>query len=74
MEDDFVFVFTVLAALHLLRKNGRGKRQNRKKRRMWVRPLYQQRATFGAFHSLVNEMMFNDPEMYFGFFRMSKER
>ncbi len=74
MEDDFVFVFMAIGALHPLRKMRTGKHWQRKKRRMWVRPLYQQRATFIAFHSLVNEIMINEPEMNFGYFRMSNER
>ena len=43
----------------------------KRKRRCWVRPLWQKRKEQGIFHNLVQEMQLFDHFMYFKYFRMT---
>ena len=61
----------VLLLLHLRRRRKKAKSKHR--RRMWVRPIFQQRLEQGDFHQLLQELRRNDPESHFRFLRMSKE-
>ena len=46
----------------------------RRKRRVWVRPIFGQRQQQGDFHNLLQEMRLCDPNSHFRYIRMSKER
>ncbi|XP_062515122.1 uncharacterized protein LOC134190671 isoform X1 [Corticium candelabrum] len=61
----------LLLLLHLRRRRKKAKSKHR--RRMWVRPIFQQRRHQGDFHQLLQELRRNDPESHFRFLRMSKE-
>ena len=48
-------------------------RKKRRKRLMWVRPLFQMRQQLGAYNLLMAEIRVDDVKMYGGFTRMSPE-
>ncbi|KAL1487991.1 hypothetical protein ABEB36_015371 [Hypothenemus hampei] len=48
--------------------------KDRKPRRWWVRAIYENRATQGDFHNLVQEMRLKDTEMFFIYTRMTTEQ
>lgn len=43
----------------------------KRKRRWWVRPLYEKRYRLGFYNNLIQEMRLSDCEMFFNFTRMS---
>ena len=49
-------------------------KKKRAKPRFWVRKLFQERLTKGAFHVLVQDMRLFDREFFFRYLRMSPER
>ena len=46
----------------------------KKKRRMWVRPIFKKRREQGEYHNLLQEMRLSDPESHFKYLRMSQFR
>ena len=48
--------------------------QKKRRRSVWVRPIFSRRKQQGEYHSLLQEMRFSDPESHFRYLRMSKER
>ena len=51
----------------------RRKRKSKRQRRFWTRPIYSQRKQRGCYSTLVQEMRLGDPQLFFRYFRMSKE-
>ena len=45
----------------------------KKKRSIWVRPIFIRRRQQGDYHNLLQEMRLSDPESHFRYLRMSKE-
>ena len=66
--DDMMLMFM------LLRRRNRLLEKKKKKRKMWVRDIFKNHKNQGAYHNLVQEMMFSDRESYFKYMRMSPER
>lgn len=50
------------------------KRKLRRRRSVWVRPIFSKRRQQGEYHNLLQEMRFSDPQSHFCYLRMSKER
>lgn len=50
------------------------RRQRKKKRSMWVRPIFKLRRQQGEYHNLLQEMRLSDPDSHFRYLRMSKQR
>lgn len=46
---------------------------NRRKRRIWVRKLYQRRQALGCYPTLLRELRDEDPESFRGYLRMDIE-
>ena len=44
------------------------------KRRLWVREIFQSRATRGEYHALISEMRLSDHESFYRYFHMTPER
>ena len=49
-------------------------KKKKKKRRMWVRPIFTKRREQGEYHNLLQEMRLSDPESHFKYLRMSQFR
>ena len=49
-------------------------KQRNKARRFWIRPIFVDRGSAGAFHSLVSRMKETDRESFFRYLRMSPDR
>ena len=56
------------------RRRRREKNKKRRGRRFWIRPLFADRATSGAYQSLVLKLKEIDRQKFFGFVRMSSKR
>ena len=56
------------------RRREREKNKKRRGRRFWIRPFIADRATSGAYQSLVLKMKETDRQKSFGFVRMSPNR
>ena len=54
--------------IYLWRRN---QRRKERKRRFWVRQIYQQRKQKGEYHLLVKDLKLFDDELFFTYFRMS---
>jgi hypothetical protein len=68
MADDNILASTlILGIIHR-------RRRRRQARRCWVRPIFSRRRQQGDFHNLIQELRLSDPESYFRYMRMSKER
>lgn len=64
MDDEEALIF--LSYMLLKRRFRReAERKARKKRSLWVRPIYRQREECGIYHTLVQEMALGDREFYF---------
>jgi len=64
MEDeDILFTIGYLILKRRIRK--KKEREAQKKRKMWVREIYNQRNKSGIYHNLVQEMALGDRELYF---------
>ena len=50
------------------------KRTQRKRRKMWIQPIFKRRREQGEYHNLLQEMRLDDPESHFRYMRMTKER
>ena len=72
MESNEEEELVLLLALSVLDREVQTRR--RRKRRMWVRPIFTQRRQQGDYHRLLQEMRIFDPDSHFRFMRMSKER
>ncbi|KAH6919742.1 hypothetical protein HPB50_029270 [Hyalomma asiaticum] len=46
--------------------------KRKRKRSMYMRPIFDRRPIFGEYHHLVSELRRNDPEYHFKYFRMTK--
>jgi hypothetical protein len=57
----------------LLRRLQRRRRIRMRKRRMWVRKIFQSRSTKGEYHSLVAEMRLGDHESFYRYFHMTPQ-
>ncbi|XP_044746127.1 uncharacterized protein LOC123307766 [Coccinella septempunctata] len=66
------FVRTV-TAVYLWRKARKEKEQNKikRRRRFWVRPIFERRRELGAGQTLVEEMKLNPDNNIYNFFRMN---
>ena len=49
-------------------------KKKKKKRKMWVRPIFTKRRQQGEYHNLLQEMRLSDPESHFKYLRMSRFR
>ena len=66
-EDEDILLEAVLtSAIAIFRQ--------RKRRKMWIRPIFMQRKQQGEYHNLLQEMRLSDPDSHFRYLRMSKER
>ena len=68
MEDSSIYELELVLLLALVR------RQKKRNRRMWVRPIFRLRKQQGEYHNLLQEMRLSDPDSHFKYLRMSKER
>ena len=68
MEDSSTYELELVLLLAFVR------RQKKRKRRMWVRPIFRLRKQQGEYHNLLQEMRLSDPDSHFKYLRMSKER
>ena len=64
-EEDLTTVL-ILGILHR-------RRQRRRIRTVWVRPLFTRRHQ-GEYHNLLQELRLSDPNCHFKYLRMSRER
>ncbi|KAJ1518931.1 hypothetical protein ONE63_011459 [Megalurothrips usitatus] len=62
-----------LMLLRLIRFRNRRLAGRRRRRRWFRRPTWQNRPGHGAWRTMVQTMMTTDPEMFFGYFRMTPE-
>lgn len=60
-EEDVDYLLVAV----LLRRRRRRRDVEKRKKRFWVREIYQKRSTHGLFHSLVQELRLADREYYF---------
>ena len=70
-------IYHVFATAVVLIRSRRRRREKNKKRRgrpFWIRPLFADRATNGAYETLVLKMKRVDRQKFFGFVRMSPNR
>ena len=65
-EEDIQLEATLVSALAV--------NQQRKERKMWVRPIFSKRKEQGEYHNLLQEMRLSDADSHFRYLRMSKER
>ena len=70
MESDSEEDDLIIATILVLRR----RRTRVKKKRLWVGSIFKNRETQGHYHTLVNEMRFNDRECFFRYTRMSPDR
>eukprot|EP00118_Oscarella_pearsei_P015909 m.147748 g.147748 ORF g.147748 m.147748 type:complete len:152 (+) comp38474_c0_seq3:202-657(+) len=49
------------------------RRRCKRRRRMWVRKIFQKRKEQGDYHALLQEMRLSDRDAHFSYLRMSKE-
>lgn len=68
-RQDILKVLIVLRQIYVLR-NG----LKRRKRRWWIRPGFQRRRDYSEFDNFIPHIRDNDEEMFFKYFRMSKDR
>ena len=50
------------------------KRKLKRRRSVWVRPIFSRRRQQGEYHNLLQEMRLSDPDSHFRNLRMSRER
>ena len=50
------------------------RRPKKRKRSVWVRPIFSRRREQGEYHNLLQELRLSDPESHFRYLRMSRER
>ena len=69
MDSDDELELLLIASLYLVHK-----RKRRRRKSVWVRPIFRKRRQHGEYHQLLQEMRLSDPESHFRYLRMSVER
>ena len=52
----------------------RRRRQRKRQKRVWIRPIFSRREQQGEYHNLLQEMRLADYDFHFRYLRMTKER
>ncbi|XP_018376592.1 PREDICTED: uncharacterized protein LOC108769870 [Trachymyrmex cornetzi] len=74
MDDEDIFLLSVLQLLCLLSLLQRRERSKRwLHRRWWVRPINVARPVYGDFQHLFQELKYDDPDIFYRYVRMKKE-
>ena len=64
------FYLDILLLIFLLRKRRRKRKRDYKRKRFWVRSIFQRRKKQGEYHNLVQELRLGDREFYFRYLNL----
>lgn len=70
-----IYILSILYVYYKKQKKAKlnHRRVYYKKRRFWVRDIFKNRKSQGAYYNLIEEMRLTDTEKYFNYLRMSPE-